>query len=184
MQTYQIYFIPSNIFNVFFKIFLMEDSIFFRLNQFIDYLGISNNKFAESCGLSAAQMSNMLNGRNFGIDKLLNIFNKYSYLNSEWLIKGEGSMLKGEIMEPPETKHIVQLDKMVGGSSNEAERIYKELLKEKELKIDELKEKIWRLEEKVKTLENKHHKPSLPNVYTTQQPQLIENKDIINEDCK
>lgn len=72
----------------------MKDNFLHRLKQFIEYKGISNNKFAEEVGISSAQMSHMMNGINFGVDKLLIILSNYTELNSQWLMTGEGEMLK------------------------------------------------------------------------------------------
>lgn len=69
--------------------------IFSRLKKFIDYLRVSNNEFGRSIGCSSAQMTQMLtHKKNFGIDKLLNIISIYPQLNPNWLLTGEGPMLK------------------------------------------------------------------------------------------
>ena len=65
-----------------------------RLQIFIDYLGVSNNKFGEELGVSGSVVSHMVNGNNFGVDKLIKILNTYPELDFEWLIIGKGVMLK------------------------------------------------------------------------------------------
>ena len=74
--------------------------IFSRLKEFIDYLRVSNNEFGRSIGCSSAQTTQMLtHKKNFGIDKLLNIVSIYPRLNPNWLLTGEGPMLKDEQIE-------------------------------------------------------------------------------------
>lgn len=74
--------------------------IFSRLKEFIDYLRVSNNEFGRSIGCSSAQTTQMLtHKKNFGIDKLLNIVSIYPQLNPNWLLTGEGPMLKDEQIE-------------------------------------------------------------------------------------
>jgi len=166
----------------------MNEHISTRIKKLVsEYKSVS--EFAILTKNKERNIYNAIKGVTFPSYEVIDNICKYiPQLNTEWLIKGEGSMLKGEILEPPETKHIVQLDKMVGSSN---ETLLREQIKEQKLEIKELHKEIsdlnkviGRLEGEVKRLENKHNKPSLPNVYTTQQPQLIENKDIINEDCK
>ena len=73
----------------------MKSSLHERLKIFIDYLGISHNKFARSIGISGAQISYIINShQNFGVDKLLKIINIYPELNVEWLLTGKDKMLK------------------------------------------------------------------------------------------
>jgi hypothetical protein len=63
-----------------------------RLIEFLSYLGMGQNKFEEKVGLSIGYI-NKLKG-----DMKLNTVNKvistYPELNKEWLIAGEGNMLK------------------------------------------------------------------------------------------
>ena len=70
------------------------ENIGHRLQSFINYLEMSNNKFADTIGISGSIVSHMVNGNNFGINKLVKIHNVYSELDLEWLIHGKGNMLK------------------------------------------------------------------------------------------
>ncbi len=79
-----------------------------RLKTFIEQTGLSNNKFAEKVGLSGAQISYMVNSKKkFGVDKLINIFNKYPDLNAEWLLKGQGKMFITDQLPPGVTMDLV-----------------------------------------------------------------------------
>lgn len=68
-----------------------------RINIFIDYKGIPIKKFEEKCGLSNGYISSMRKG--FGETKLNNVLNAFPELNREWLLYGEGEMLKSPVQE-------------------------------------------------------------------------------------
>lgn len=67
-----------------------------RLEKFIEYLGISANKFGEFVDISSSHMSKILSGTNPGVDKILKIVSKYPQLNADWLLRGRGEMLLGK----------------------------------------------------------------------------------------
>jgi phage repressor protein C with HTH and peptisase S24 domain len=72
----------------------MKD-IFSRIKEIINYNGISNNEFGRNIGCSSAQITQMLtHEKNFGIDKLLKILSAYPELSSDWLLTGNGPMLR------------------------------------------------------------------------------------------
>lgn len=62
-----------------------------RIKQFLEYKGISKNKFYVQTGLSVGFLDN---GNSLVVDKLKKIFNTYPEINIEWVITGEGSMIK------------------------------------------------------------------------------------------
>ena len=71
------------------------ENIFSRIKKVIDFKGISNNEFGRNIGCSSAQIVQMLtHEKNFGIDKLLKILSVYPEISAEWLIVGNGEMLK------------------------------------------------------------------------------------------
>lgn len=63
-----------------------------RVKQFIDYKGITVRAFETQCNLSNGYIGSMRKG--FGIDKLNNVLIKFPELNRDWLLYGEGEMLK------------------------------------------------------------------------------------------
>ena len=72
-------------------------NIFSRIRQFVDYKGISNNEFGREIECSSGQIAQMLTyEKNFGIDKLLKIVSKYPEISLEWLLTGDGNMLKND----------------------------------------------------------------------------------------
>ncbi len=62
-----------------------------RLMQFIDYKGITKYKFCKDLGFSNKFLDN---NRNIGTDKACKIIHYYKEINPEWLLTGEGSMLR------------------------------------------------------------------------------------------
>lgn len=63
-----------------------------RIYAFIESKGIPVKRFEELCGLSNGYISSMRKG--FGKDKLNNVLSVFPELNRDWLIYGEGEMLK------------------------------------------------------------------------------------------
>lgn len=67
-----------------------------RIKQYIDYKGISIAAFEKSIGMSNASFGKCLKkGGAIGTDKLENILTVYSEISPNWLITGNGEMLKG-----------------------------------------------------------------------------------------
>lgn len=124
-----------------------------RIKQFIDYKGIAISVFEKSIGMSNASFGKSLKtGGTIGGDKLENILTVYPELNPVWLMTGKGGMLK-ESEDPAAEKpqlvaeHIPQLSNV--------EILLRELLAEKEAKIDALQGRINELIEenaRLKTL--------------------------------
>jgi SOS-response transcriptional repressor LexA len=64
-----------------------------RIIQFIDYKGISFNFFEKNIGASKSYISNT---KNISAKVVSNILRIYPELSPEWVLTGEGSMLKKE----------------------------------------------------------------------------------------
>lgn len=71
----------------------MEETVKDRLLKFIEYLGLSKNRFEEICGLSKRYVSNI--SVSIQPDKVKKISLKFPELNTGWLLTGEGRMLNG-----------------------------------------------------------------------------------------
>lgn len=68
-----------------------------RLNEFIIAKGCSMKAFEESVGMSNGSIGTTIkNGQGLRSDKLENILSVYPELSAEWLLRGTGSMIKGE----------------------------------------------------------------------------------------
>lgn len=69
-----------------------------RIKEFIDYKTISVRKFEEKVGFSnGAFASQYKNNGSIGSDKIENILQSYPEINLEWLLTGEGEMLKPRV---------------------------------------------------------------------------------------
>jgi len=62
-----------------------------KILQYLDYKGISKNKFYITTGLSTGFLDS---GNSLGVDKLRIIIDNYPDFNPEWLLTNKGSMLK------------------------------------------------------------------------------------------
>ena len=119
----------------------MNEKFFLRLKQIIDFHGLSNNRFAEKIGVSSAQMSHMLNGKNFGVSNLLNIISAVPDINGDWLLSGEGELLKQPLSDKQSESVIVAH--------------LKEQLKELKDENKALNREIGKLELELKQIKNK-----------------------------
>lgn len=80
-----------------------------RIKLYIDTKGISIAAFEKSVGMSNASFSKSLkNNGAIGTDKLENILSIYSDISPEWLLTGQGNMLKDD------TSLSVSMDPQVG----------------------------------------------------------------------
>lgn len=89
----------------------MKSTVKERLIAFISYLGMSKNAFENACGLSTRYVSNI--SASVSPDKLKQISLKFPELNVEWLLTGQGEMLR-EIHSTP----TIQGDINISGSNN------------------------------------------------------------------
>ncbi len=104
-----------------------------RLSQFIEYKGISFNKFSIQLGLSNSYFSKMVrNNASIGSDILEKIVRTYPEIDANWLIGGKGNMLKTisneqNIVNDSHASYQIQ-----------SNRNFQQLLKEKDKEIDRL----------------------------------------------
>ncbi len=68
-----------------------------RIAYLIDYLNVSTNKFSNTIGASNSYFNKLIkNGGSIGSDRIEKILRAYPEINPEWLITGEGAMLKND----------------------------------------------------------------------------------------
>lgn len=77
-----------------------EKTIKQRLLEFIKYLNISQGRFEKQVGLSNGYINNL--SKDIGSEKLQRILGTYPELNLDWLLTGEGEMLKASSGTPDE----------------------------------------------------------------------------------
>lgn len=100
-----------------------------KIKQYLDYKGISKNKFYSLTGLSIGFLDS---GTSMGADKVKIIINKFPDINIDWLIFDRGDM-------------ILSPEKSLADSS-----AIEELLRTKDELIDLQKKHITLLEEKLR----------------------------------
>ena len=71
----------------------MGNSVKDRTLEFIRFKGISVKSFEQKCNMSNGYVASIRKG--LGGEKLENILRAFPELNREWLLFGEGEMLKG-----------------------------------------------------------------------------------------
>lgn len=111
-----------------------------RIKQFLDYKGISKNKFYVQTGLSVGFLDS---GNSLVVDKLKKIINTYPDLNLEWIVTGEGSMIKSQ-------------------QTTASSSAFLEIIKEKDARIEKYIRENERLSIRVKQLESE-----MPNTVST-----------------
>lgn len=74
-----------------------------RIILFLKYLKLGQNNFEAKVGWSNGYISNT---KNISADKLTSVLNEYPELNAEWLLTGNGEMLKTGIIEMPNVKFV------------------------------------------------------------------------------
>lgn len=72
----------------------MEVTVKQRLVEYLKFKGIGQNRFEKAAGISNGYISNLKG--NIGTTILTKILNTAEDLNRDWLLTGEGNMLKEE----------------------------------------------------------------------------------------
>lgn len=70
-----------------------------RIDQLLSYTGLNVSEFADEIGAGSKQsVHDVLNGKTSSISRNMKrlIASRYSEISEEWLVTGEGSMLKSE----------------------------------------------------------------------------------------
>lgn len=68
-----------------------------RIKEIIEYSGLSTRAFALKCGIKDNTFSNQLNGvRDVSLNTIISILLTFENISAEWLIRGEGDMIKNE----------------------------------------------------------------------------------------
>lgn len=75
----------------------MKEFVLQRINELISHNELSKNAFANKISMEQTTVNNQLIGkRGISIDLILNILLAFPEVSSEWLLRGEGSMIKNE----------------------------------------------------------------------------------------
>ena len=107
-----------------------------RIKEYIDFKGITNQKFEKEVGFSnGAFASQLKNNRTIGVDKLENILKTYPEINIEWLLTGEGEMLKNSC---PKSEQYTDLENLL----NSVIHTQQEIINNQKETIEQLKNQI------------------------------------------
>ena len=123
----------------------MTTTIQERILQYLEYKKVTPYKFCKDLEFP---MGSLNKRGSIGTDKYLKIIKYYRDLNPEWLLSGEGTMLKDEHApqaKPPDDKYLLLLE--------EHNKTLKDQLKDKEAIIKEKEEKEALYKEKIKDLQ-------------------------------
>lgn len=85
----------------------MQGTVKERILQFIEFKGISKNKFHTDCDLSSSYLQNLKKDPKPPV--LQSILRTYPELNSDWLLYGSGPMLKSDIVDDEPRGNFVYL---------------------------------------------------------------------------
>lgn len=131
-----------------------------RFGQFIEYKKLSKRKFQESIGVSNSYIQNISTG--IGADVLKRIKTAYPELNTDWLIDGEGEMIRPE-QNVSDISNSTVVGANVNGNGNnishtdtsniagmiELQKGYQDMMKKSQEQIDRLLAVIERLTMKI-----------------------------------
>ena len=73
-----------------------------RILAVMEHEGLTPSKFAEAIGIQRSAMSHIISGRNNpSLDVLIKIFERFTYVDSDWLLFGKGTMMREHVLTEP-----------------------------------------------------------------------------------
>ena len=122
----------------------MTENTINRIKQYLDYKGIRVGAFEKVVGMSNGSFASQLkHNKTIGVDKLENILKKYTDIDVEWLLTGEGDMIKLNILR--ETGEVYKKTEKV----TEHEINYKDLAEARKETIESLRKIIQHQDEQI-----------------------------------
>lgn len=122
----------------------MGENTLIRIKQYLDYKGVKVSAFERIIGMSNGSFASQLkNNKTIGVDKLENILKKYTDVDPEWLLTGEGDMIKLNVLRDAGETYK-RVERVTEHSVN-----YKELADARKETIDSLKKIITHLEQQI-----------------------------------
>ena len=103
-----------------------------RTLRFIAYKGLSIKKFEEMCGLSNGYLNSMKSG--FGSNKLAQVLTAFPELNRDWLVYGEGEMIKKDVSESELPSPVADDKSLIAELRSQIEKL--------EAKVDNLNQEL------------------------------------------
>jgi hypothetical protein len=117
-----------------------------RLLEFLAYLGMGQTKFEENIGLSRGLINNIKGG--ISSNTINKISSKYPELNTDWLVSGDGEMIKNS-QQIGDVSNSTVVGANVSGNGNqitnndiagmiELQKGYQDMIKKSQEQIDRL----------------------------------------------
>ena len=89
----------------------MEQEMINRLKEILVYYKLTPSKLADEISINRSRLSHILNGRNNPtLEVIQGILNKHSDINPDWLLFGQGTMIRHGI--EPDPKDLFQLGEL------------------------------------------------------------------------
>lgn len=79
----------------------MEDTLFSRLDKFMQYKGLNDNKITVQTHIAVGTLGKQRrSGKGLSYESIVKILNTYPELNPSWLLLGKGEMLINKELQP------------------------------------------------------------------------------------
>ncbi|MDR6764484.1 hypothetical protein J2Y38_004717 [Flavobacterium sp. 2755] len=125
----------------------MTENTINRIKQYLDYKGVRVGAFEKVVGMSNGSFASQLkHNKTIGVDKLENILKKYTDIDIEWLLTGEGDMIKLNVLH--EKGEVYKKTEKL----TEHEINYKDLAEARKETIESLKKIIQHQDEQIAAL--------------------------------
>jgi len=106
-----------------------------RIRLILKIKNLSSAKFAEEIGVQRSGISHILSGRNKpSLEFVHKLLNRFSDINSEWLILGKGEMIKSEV-----SRKEIEVQTEINYENNSS--LESDLMKNEDLQADDADEK-------------------------------------------
>ena len=74
-----------------------------RILTVMEHEGLTPSKFVEAIGIQRSAMSHIISGRNNpSLDVLVKILERFTYVDSDWLLFGKGNMIRQHVLTEPD----------------------------------------------------------------------------------
>lgn len=109
-----------------------------RLKEIIAFSGLSVRAFAMKCGIPQKTLDNQVKGlRGISLETIISVAHTFPEISSEWLLRGDGEMLKSEPIDANADRVIKLVDTIT---------MQQDTISEKTKEIADLKERVRQLE--------------------------------------
>lgn len=98
-----------------------------RILSIIKYFNLSPSDFAEEIGVQRSSISHLISGRNKpSLEFIQKILQRFPEINSEWMLSGNGEMVKAGLSPQPGT---LPFESLSGKLNEETEPVKREFIK-------------------------------------------------------